>query len=56
VEIQLLERLSRRFLSERLTAEGDGGHNVQQALNDLNHQLRYALGEYDSPPSSFRAL
>jgi hypothetical protein len=26
--------------------------DVHQALDDLNQRLRYAVGEYDSPPSS----
>jgi len=25
---------------------------VHQALDDLNQRLRYAVGEYDNPPSS----
>jgi hypothetical protein len=26
--------------------------DLRQAVSDLNHRLRYALGEYDEPPSS----
>jgi hypothetical protein len=25
--------------------------DVRKALNDMNHRLRYALGEYDGPPA-----
>ena len=29
-----------------------GQYGVRQALNDLNHRVRYVLGEYADPPSS----
>jgi hypothetical protein len=31
-------------------ADGATDRGFRQALNDLNHRLRYALGEYDDPP------
>jgi hypothetical protein len=48
------EDLSRR-LGERLQRVGLLGDDWQprelrQALNDMNHRIRYALGEYDDPP------
>jgi hypothetical protein len=41
----LAERLGRDGLVER----DAGQREVRQALNDLNHRLRYVLGEYDEP-------
>ena len=29
---------------------GRTDRDLRQSLNDLNHRLRYALGEYDEPP------
>lgn len=39
----------------RLTRDGlltapAGNRELRQALDDLNHRLRYVLGEYDDPP------
>jgi hypothetical protein len=48
------ERLSRRIgdLLERVGLVGAGGteRDLRQSISDLNHRLRYALGEYDEPP------
>jgi hypothetical protein len=48
------ERLSRRMgdLLERVGLVGAGGteRDLRQSISDLNHRLRYALGEYDKPP------
>jgi hypothetical protein len=43
-------------VAERLVQQGllTADHNrddVHQALDDLNQRLRYAVGDYDSPPS-----
>ena len=43
--------------AERLVQQGllTADHNrndVHQALDDLNQRLRYAVGDYDSPPPS----
>ena len=48
------EHVSRR-LGERLHRVGMLGKHwhsreLRQALNDMNHRVRYALGEYDDPP------
>lgn len=50
----IAERLSHRF-GERLERAGLlvgawRGADLRQALHDLNHRLRYALGEHDEPP------
>ncbi|HEY1116468.1 MAG TPA: hypothetical protein VGE43_02105 [Acidimicrobiales bacterium] len=42
------EHLARRLVRDG-AATGPGNREVRQALNDLNHRLRYVLGEYDAP-------
>jgi hypothetical protein len=48
------ESLSRRIRDrlERVGILRSGGseRNLHQSISDLNHRLRYALGEYDDPP------
>ena len=46
---KLLTRLESDRVAAPLAVSSDLRHNLRQALNDLNQQLRYALGEYDSP-------
>ena len=41
--------LAHRLGRDGFLGEDAGGREVRQALNDLNHRLRYALGEYDEP-------
>ena len=41
-----------RHLADRMSRDGlltanPGSREVRQGLNDLNHRLRYLLGEYD---------
>ncbi|TFC01652.1 hypothetical protein E3O42_09780 [Cryobacterium adonitolivorans] len=45
----LLRRLESDGIASPLGEGEDPGFHLRQALNDLNQQLRYALGEYDSP-------
>jgi len=33
-----------------LLEPGSCGRDLRQSISDLNHRLRYALGEYDEPP------
>ena len=40
--------LARRLVRDGAAA-GPGNREVRQALNDLNHRLRYVAGEYDVP-------
>lgn len=49
----LLTRLGRDGIAAPRSDDdtADARRNLRQALNDLNQQLRYALGEYDSPHS-----
>jgi hypothetical protein len=42
------QRLSRR-IRDRLDVDGTE-RDLRQSISDLNHRLRYALGEYDEPP------
>jgi hypothetical protein len=46
----VVDRRSRRLALMGLLADGAGGRELRQALNDLNHRRRYALGECDEPP------
>ena len=48
----LLHRLRSDGIAAPLSVGADPRHTLRQALNDLNQQLRYALGEYDSPHRS----
>ena len=43
---RIRDRLERAKILERGGTERD----LRQSINDLNHRLRYALGEYDDPP------
>jgi len=39
-----------RLEQVRLLESGGSGRDLRQSISDLNHRLRYALGEYDQPP------
>jgi hypothetical protein len=62
VSQHLSDRIRHRL--QRVATPGPGGdeRDLRQSINDLNHRLRYALGEYDEPqrpfgcPSRFVAL
>jgi hypothetical protein len=45
---RIRDRLERETLLEPHSTERD----LRQAINDLNHRVRYALGEYDEQPPS----
>jgi hypothetical protein len=47
----LADHLRRRLESAALLDAGGTTRDLRQSINDLNHRLRYALGEYDRPPS-----
>lgn len=38
-----------RLQHAQLLEPGGSQRDLRQSLNDLNHRLRYALGEYDQP-------
>ena len=46
---KLLTRLQSDGVAAAAGDNTDLRYHLRQALNDLNQQLRYALGEYDSP-------
>jgi hypothetical protein len=43
-------KVAERFVQEGLLAADHGQRDLRQAIGDLNQRLRYAAGEYDSPP------
>ena len=45
-------KVAERFVQQGLLTADHNRHDVHRALNDLNQRLRYAVGEYDSPPPS----
>jgi hypothetical protein len=50
VSRHLSGRIRDRLEGVELLEAGGTEPDLRQALNDLNHRLRYALGEYDEPP------
>jgi hypothetical protein len=50
VSEHLAKRVSGRFARAGLLGDRATPHELRQAINDLNHRLRYARGEYDEPP------
>jgi hypothetical protein len=45
-------RIRDRLERVQLLESGGSERDLRQSINDLNHRLRYALGEYDEPPRS----
>jgi len=45
-------KVAERLVQHGLFTADHSRNEVHQALDDLNQRLRYALGEYDSPPPS----
>jgi hypothetical protein len=43
-------RIQDRLERVGLLAAGGTERDLRQSISDLNHRLRYALGEYDAPP------
>ncbi len=48
----LTDHLRRRLVGVGLVTDWAGEREVRQTLNDLNHRVRYALGEYNTPSGS----
>jgi hypothetical protein len=46
----LAEHIGGRLQDDLLMPIGTE-RDLRQTINDLNHRLRYALGEYEEPPS-----
>lgn len=51
VSPHLRSRIARRMARAALVGPGPTERELRQAISDLNQRLRYALGEYDEPPS-----
>ena len=51
VSRHLSGRIQHRLQSAAVLESEATERQLRQAINDLNHRLRYALGEYDEPPS-----
>jgi hypothetical protein len=51
IDDHLWQLIAKRLSSEGLLSEAWEDRDVRQALNDMNHRLRHALGEYDEPPT-----
>jgi hypothetical protein len=49
---QTTAKVAERFAQEGLLAADYDQRDLRQALGDLNQRLRYAAGEYGSPPES----
>ena len=47
---QVTGRVAERFGHEGLLAAGHDRRYLRQAISNMNQRLRYAAGEYDSPP------
>jgi hypothetical protein len=45
-------KLAERFVQQGLLTADHDQRDLRQAIGDLNQRLRYAVGEYDSPPPS----
>lgn len=46
----LTARFQDRLVQAGLLDVGSDERDLRQAINDLNHRLRYVLGEYPEPP------
>lgn len=45
-------KVAERFVRHGLLAHDYDQRGLRQAIGDMNQRFRYAVGEYDSPPSS----
>ena len=45
-------KIAERFVQAGLLAADHGQYDLRQAISDMNQRIRYAAGEYDSPPPS----
>jgi hypothetical protein len=45
-------KVAERFAREGLLDADYDQHDLRQAINDMNQRIRYAAGEYETPPSS----
>jgi hypothetical protein len=45
-------KVAERFVQQGLLAADHNQRDLRQAITDMNQRLRYAAGEYESPPPS----
>ena len=48
---QITSKVAERFVQQDLLDAHYDQHGLRQAINDMNQRIRYAAGEYDTPPS-----
>jgi hypothetical protein len=49
---RVTSKIAERFIQAGLLAADHGRYDLRQAISDMNQRIRYAAGEYDSPPPS----
>jgi hypothetical protein len=49
---QTTVKVAERFAREGMLDADHDQHDLRQAINDMNQRIRYAAGEYDTPPPS----
>lgn len=49
---EITGKVAERFVAEGLLTADHDLRDLRQAIADLNQRIRYAAGEYGSPPSS----
>ena len=49
---QTTSNVAGRFVEQGLLGADYDQRDLRQAINDMNQRIRYAAGEYDTPPSS----
>lgn len=45
-------KVAERFVQQGLLDADYDQHDLRQAIGDMNQRIRYAAGEYDTPPLS----
>ena len=49
--VQTTGKVAERFVQEGLLDADHDQRDLRQAIGDMNQRIRYAAGEYDTPPS-----
>jgi hypothetical protein len=49
---QITSKVAERFVQQGLLDADYDQPALRQAISDMNQRIRYAAGEYDTPPSS----
>ena len=49
---QTTSKVAGRFVQQGLLGADYDQRDLRQAISDMNQRIRYAAGEYDTPPSS----